>query len=100
MSAGILTFRKKNNRNEAIRTSLPADLIKITRRTRAETILRGRKDMDLEWMEKAFNDAKKRLFAKEPPDLMLSVEQLSEVLQSCKLSVNDLSDDEENMRSY
>jgi hypothetical protein len=49
---------------------------------------------------KAFNDAKKRLFAKEPPDLMLSVEQLSEVLQSCKLSVNDLSDDEENMRSY
>ena len=66
MSAGILTPRnKRNDRTNAIRKSPPSDAIKINKNTRAESILRGREGMELEWMKKALTDAKKRLLAKE-----------------------------------
>ena len=56
--------------------------------------------MELEWKKKALNDAMKHLFAKETKNLMRVVEQLSKMLQICKLSVSDLRDDEEDMRSW
>jgi hypothetical protein len=56
--------------------------------------------MELEWKKKALNDAKKHLLAKETKHIMRVVEQLSEMLQICKLSVSDLRDDEEDMRSW
>ena len=56
--------------------------------------------MELEWKKKALNDAMKHLLAKETKNLMRVVEQLSKMLQICKLSVSDLRDDEEDMRSW